>query len=189
MKITQLHLKSNAVAQRGFVLIAALIFMVVLTLMVVSMTNTTSSEEKIARNFRDNDIAFAAAEAALRDAELRISGAYQWPYAAAVGINAFDAVCTNGLCDSQGPQTWQPIDQVDFYAAGTGANSVVIGTTTGSPTIGGLTNAQQPRYMIELLKLNSGSLTTITYVYRITAQATGRFSNTRVVVQEVFLPF
>ena len=60
--------------QRGFALVAALIFMVVLSIVAVGLSGTTTSEERMARNFRDQDTAFAAAEAALRDGELFVEG-------------------------------------------------------------------------------------------------------------------
>lgn len=175
--------------QRGFVLIAALIFMIVLTLLQLGLANSTTSEEKMARNFRDSSISFQSAEAALRDAELHVSGAYQWPYAI-LNSNAFTAVCTNGLCDSTG--TVLRLDNLDFYGTtGLGANSVPIGTITGSPAILGLSTANQPRYMIETICTVLGSLSgggSCNKVYRITAQARGRFPNTRVTLQAIYVP-
>jgi type IV pilus assembly protein PilX len=211
-----MQIRRNIDQQQGFVLATALIFLVVLTLVVLSVANTTSSEEKIARNFRDSDVAFAAAEAALRDAELRITGAYQFPYAASLNPIAFDANCTNGLCDSKiASPAGTPIDQLDFFdsnsAGGIQTNSVKIGYanispfTTGTPSIQGIlvspTNGcmtapcinqdQQPRYMIELIcNINATAKPgdPCAFAYRITAQAIGRFANTRVVLQELYLP-
>lgn len=178
-----------AKAERGFVLISALLFMIVLTIIVISIAGTTSVEERVARNFRDRDIAFSAAEAALRDAELHLTGSWQWPYAP-VDINAFNSSCTGGLCDSLTAQSWQPVDGLDFFSAsGSGANSVRIGAVTGSPAIAGIVTANQPRYMIETLcsQLGSATAATCNRVYRITAQARGRLDNTRVVLQEIYL--
>lgn len=197
-------------SQTGFALIAALIFMVILSLIGVGLSNSTSSEEKMARNFRDRDLAFAAAEAALRDAELHLSGAWQLPYVP-VNINAFSSTCTNGLCDAFDlgtVQSWQPIDKQDFYASGysssycsTGYSAptpfspptttkdgpVRIGVFTGSPQIKGLTT--QPCYAIEVLPTKLGSLTASppNRLFRITAEAKGRLSNTKVVLQEMYV--
>jgi type IV pilus assembly protein PilX len=198
-----MKIRRNIDKQNGFVLATALIFLVVLTLVVLSVANTTSSEEKIARNFRDSDVAFAAAEAALRDAELRITGAYQFPYAASLNPIAFDGSCSNGLCDSKiAPAGGTPIDQLDFYAAGSA--STKIGRFTASPSIQGILESagncminpcintdQQPRYMIELVcNINATPKPgdPCAFAYRITAQAVGRFPNTRVVLQELYLP-
>ena len=84
--------------QRGAALLISLIFVVVLTLLGLSVVSTTGTEERMARNFRDNDLAFQAAEAAMRDAEIRIAGSYKFP-AAPLNLLDFDSACTNGLCD------------------------------------------------------------------------------------------
>lgn len=175
--------------QSGFILFTALIFMTILTLVVVGLFNTTTSEEKIARNFRDSDVALQAAEAALRDAEMRITGAYTWPYTP-VNLNNFTSDCTNGLCDST--LTIVRVDDLDFWASsGTGGNASPIGQyTVSSNTVTGIPSTAQPRYMIELLCTKLGAPTGVSCnkVFRITAQGRGRFPNTRVVLQEVFLP-
>jgi type IV pilus assembly protein PilX len=181
-------------AQSGFILVTALVFMTILTLIVTSLFNTTTSEEKIARNFRDTDLALQAAEAAIRDAEIRITGSYSWPYTPVSQTN-FDTNCTSGLCDSTAFIT--RVDNLDFWASsGIGQNSSRIGTLTNSPDLPGipanslLGRDYQPRYMIELLCTRLGSQTgaSCNKVFRITAQGRGRFPNTRVVLQEVFLP-
>jgi type IV pilus assembly protein PilX len=182
--------------QRGFVLMLTLIFMVVLTILGLGLGIATTDEEKMARNFRDRDVAFAAAEAAMRDAELRLTGAYKSPYdLSATSPLVYNDTCANALCDSTVAQAWQPVDQLDFFSnAGTGALSKPIGDITGSPTMKGLSSFSlidndQPRYMIERIR------TTITndgggsvYAYRITIQARGRLPNTRVTLQEIFIP-
>lgn len=61
--------------QNGAVLITGLIFMVVLTLIVTASMKTTVLEEKMAGNVRDRDLAFQAAEAALRAGESVLSAA------------------------------------------------------------------------------------------------------------------
>lgn len=55
--------------QAGSVLIVSLIFLLLLTIVGVSAMNMTSLEERMSGNFRDHDLAFQAAEAALLDAE------------------------------------------------------------------------------------------------------------------------
>ena len=183
-------------AQRGFVLILTLIFMVVLTIMGLGLGIATTDEEKMARNFRDRDIAFAAAEAAMRDAEIRITGAYKSPYdLSAVSPLAYNDTCANALCDaidSSSAKAWQPVDSLDFYAStGTGSNSKPIGDITGSPIIKGLSSFfgdEQPRYMIERVATTLTSDSGVVYAYRVTIQARGRLPNTRVTLQEIFIP-
>jgi type IV pilus assembly protein PilX len=174
--------------QRGTVLITAVIFMIVLMLLGISLVGSTSSDEKMARNARDADVAFAAAEAALRDAELQITGAYQWPYKP-VSLYLFDTSCSNGLCDSTSAPPATQIDLLDFFGASApGSKSVAIGTVTTSPAIANVLD--QPRYLIELVCSSLGTQTgsTCGKVFRITAQAHGRLPNTKVVLQEIYLP-
>lgn len=183
-------------SQRGFVLILTLIFMIVLTILGLGLGVATTDEEKMARNFRDRDVAFAAAEAAMRDAELRITGAYKSPYdSSGTSPLSYNDTCANAMCDSTIAQAWQPVDQLDFFATtGTGANSKPLGDTTASPTVEGLSafsiiGNDQPRYMLERVKTtitNDGG--SVVYAYRVTIQARGRLANTRVTLQETFIP-
>lgn len=51
--------------QRGFVLVMALVFLALLTIIGVTAMGTTSLEEKMAGNMKDRNLAFQAAETAL----------------------------------------------------------------------------------------------------------------------------
>ncbi len=184
--MNRLHLQAGARIgrrQRGFVLLATLIFLIVLTLLQLGLANSTTAEEKVARNFRDQALALQAAEAALRDAELRITGAYMSP-SPYLRDYQFTTTCASGLCDSTDTSA-QPrrLDNTDFYATGTTATT--LGTTTLSPQMQGLAAANQPRYMIELV---STPLNAYQRAYRITVQARGRFAGTRLTLQSVYLP-
>jgi len=57
------------VRQQGVALIVALIFLAVLAILGVAIARNSSMEERMAGNTRDRDLAFQAAESALRDAE------------------------------------------------------------------------------------------------------------------------
>jgi type IV pilus assembly protein PilX len=187
--------------QQGFVLLTALAFMIVLTVIVLSTVNVSSSDEKIARNSRDKDIAFAAAEAAMRDAEMYISGTFRYPnwpanldpatHTSGTIVQYFNLACTNALCDVRLIPLAVPIDQLDLINgdardAGIANNSVPIGgpggNTTGSPHIYGV-NAQ-PHYLIEVV--DDQSTNPKNFVFRITAQGEGLSANTRVTLQEFY---
>ena len=60
---------SLSARQQGVALVVALIFLAVLTILGVAIARNSSMEERMAGNTRDRDLAFQAAEAALRDAE------------------------------------------------------------------------------------------------------------------------
>lgn len=63
------HITSIPENQKGFVLVMALVFLVLLTIIGVTAMNTTSLEEKMAGNMKDRNLAFQAAETALLAAE------------------------------------------------------------------------------------------------------------------------
>lgn len=89
-------------AQRGSVLIVSLGILAVLTLIGLSGANTTTLEERMAGNFRDQRVAFESAEAVLVDAERWVEENDLQPIPAAavacVGSQCFDTTCTQGLC-------------------------------------------------------------------------------------------
>lgn len=172
--------------QAGFVLVSALMFLLLLTILGLAASRTASVEALMAANFRDLDRAFSATEAALRDAEIRITGYYAKP-ATPVNPYGFNSNCTNGLCDSSVTN----IPSLDFFgAAAPGKNSVALGTTTGSSTMEGV--ASQPRYLVEYVCRSvpgeSETGATCQYIYRVTAQGRGLKSSTRITLQETFIP-
>ncbi len=130
--------------QRGAVLVISLIILLLMTIIGVSAMQGTTLQEKMAGNLRDGNIAFQAAEAALRDAENYLS-------ATAGSLPIFSANCgsvasgNRGLCLPATPDTtpqW--------------ANATYWGNTDKSRRYGLVTNitplpqvSKQPRYMVE----------------------------------------
>jgi len=185
---------------KGVVLIFSLVFLLVLTMLGVSVVGTTTSEEKMSRNFRDSLVAQSAAEAALRDAEIRLTGYYTDPPTRLNGIYYDD--CTRGLCDQTVALTHgQPVYDVypmtgdPAVALGgneCGGSTAVTGAVTGSPlmVIPGLTQPVQPCYLIEQLPsaMPGESASTVSSYYRITAVGWGRTPTTQVTLQEEFIP-
>lgn len=55
-----------SVEQKGFVMIVSLIFLLIMTILAVTSIQRSTLDEKVAGNFRSQDLAFQAAEAALR---------------------------------------------------------------------------------------------------------------------------
>ena len=55
--------------QRGAILIVALIFLMVMTVLILASIRGTVMQERMASNLYDRSLAFQAAEAALREAE------------------------------------------------------------------------------------------------------------------------
>lgn len=173
--------------EQGSALTMSLVFLVLLTIIGISAMNFSSLEERMAGNFKDQYLAFQAAESALKDAETdafnNISNA-----------TPFTSSCTNGLClpTGSGAYVW---DTVDWSTGST--TSRQYGAYTGSPTIG-TSLAAQPRYIIEDIPnpttppagesaadpWKRGA--TGNEYYRITARGVGSTSQSQAMLQVIF---
>ena len=78
--------------QKGMVLILVLSLLLALTILGVSSMSTSTLETRMANNFQDRNVAFQAAEAALREGERLVE-------VSNYDGSQFSTQCTNGLCD------------------------------------------------------------------------------------------
>lgn len=169
----------NPQAQGGAALIVSLLFLVILTLIGASAMTTTTLEERMAGNAKDLNIAFQAAEAALRDGwddlnGVRISGA-----------SGFDTACPGGLCERDFTNTSTPVwYSVDWMAPNP---TVELGSQTGGTLLptgpGGV--AKQPRYIVEAF-VDGAAFTSVAkkqYIYRVTARGFGSTVNAQAMTQ------
>jgi len=91
--------------QRGAVLVVALIFLVVMTMLILASIRGTVMQERMASNLYDRSLAFQAAEAALREGERFVLASPPKP--TAIGCD------TSGNCDKPEPTAtpvWQDED-------------------------------------------------------------------------------
>jgi len=185
--------------QQGVVLMVALVFLVIITMLGLTAMRTNIIEERLAGNSRDWALAFQAAEAALRDAERDIQSGTRF-----VGETGFDANCTNGLCKTN-TLIWDDLVTSGNSGWMTGASvgpSIAYGTYT-NPTPATVANvARQPRYLIEVVTEKGSSLVQKggygnqgnQYVYRVTARGFGTSVDSsgnpiaRVTVQSMYKP-
>ena len=161
----------------------ALIFLVLLTLLGVSAMQTATMEERMAGNMRNENLAFQAAEAALRDAEDLLGGA-----APPTTFNG-----TGGLYD-QLASAWPGRDSPRGWAGWTATDAPYLtyraDRNSADTSIAGV--AEAPRYVIERLPpVNvSASLdptkVDIRTVFRITARGVGGTANAVVILQSTF---
>jgi len=196
MNITYRH------AQRGAVLVIALLFLTILTILGVTAMTATTFEERMAGNSRDYGLAFQAAEAALRDARRDINGILVPPFNAprnppvsgktgfGDGTDADNGSCTaDGLCRPTAYNATTGIAPATLNVNLQAAPSVAYGTLTGAPLLVGV--SAQPRYIVEVLCFPrfDDTLGGQSYCnfYRITARGYGGNPNTIVTVQEIFL--
>ncbi|MES9904782.1 MAG: PilX N-terminal domain-containing pilus assembly protein [Sedimenticola sp.] len=159
----------TAPRQSGVVLVVVLVFLFILTLLGITGARNTVLEERMAGNYRDSQIAFEAAETALREAENAL-----------LNDTAFNAMAWSG---TNGTHEGNP--SLDPFGTN---NSVTV-------TISEITAAtsQNPSYYIERLPevyMPSSSLVRgfpeqppkIRY-YRSTASGWGQSPNAEVVLQ------
>ena len=162
--------------QRGAVLIISLVLLLVLTIIGVTGMRTTILEEKMAGNLRDKNLAFQAAETALRDGEDLVSNL--------VAISSFDG---------SGGKLGSSDDDPDFFDSATWSDSDSIAYS------GSLTDvAAQPRYIVKYIKEvagDTGSLkvggygndrTSAVSNLRVTAKGTGKTTNSVAILQAYY---
>lgn len=158
--------------QQGVALIVALVFLGVLALLGVTIARNSSMEERMAGNTRDRDLAFQAAEAALKDAEADL-----FPGLLA---NAFDGSTAGLIAYAAGnndPAYWKAYD---WNGASQEATVALANVET------------KPRYVIEK-KPNtiippvppSVTPTTVQH-FRVTARGVGATADTVVILQSEY---
>jgi type IV pilus assembly protein PilX len=158
--------------QQGVALIVALIFLAVLAILGVTIARNSSMEERMAGNTRDRDLAFQAAESALRDAQADLFPGF-------LG-NAFDG-STLGLiqyvANANDPAYW---NAYDWNGASQEATAGIANVTA------------KPRYVIEkkpntLIPAVPPSVTPTTVQhFRVTARGVGATPETIVILQSEY---
>jgi type IV pilus assembly protein PilX len=199
-------------AQRGAVLIVALLFLTILTILGVTAMTATTFEERMAGNTRDLSLAFQAADAALRDARRDLNGIVIPPFAArrdplisgrtgfGDGTDADNGKCGTsvaagtqflGLCRPyayDGSKGIQPKLNTDIPEA----QMVQFGRFTGA-LMPATMLSKRPLYFIENLcyllpgtSIGAPPIESCAF-YRITARGYGGNPNSTVTLQEIFL--
>ena len=159
------------VHERGSALIVGLVFLLVLTLIGVAAMGTTTMQERMAGNLRDRNLAFQAAEAALREGEQFLQQA---------ALPPFDG-STTGLImrEERGGRTvfWNTFNWAEQSRAATAIPAVT----------------QPPRYVIEEMPPIAGSGDSLRFgplpdvgVYRVTARSTGGTNDAVVILQTTY---
>lgn len=162
--------------QDGAVLIVSLLILILLTLLGLTAIQAGTVQERIAGNTRNLDVAFQAAEAALREAEDRldnpsvpvtngsVTGWYHWSLAPAPRWKT--------------PSTWDTFGNIDY----------VLGSDAGWPV------ARAPEFAIEELppmpdtggSLDASAPVSEDVMYRVSARGFGGNQNTFVILQTTY---
>lgn len=161
--------------QRGVTLVVSLIFLLLLTILGITAMNTSTLQEKMSGNLRDQDMALQAAESALRGGEtaLRTAWAGGKPFA--------DPACASTVCSLGTVQvtndTWWFANSMEYGGTGT--------QITGA--------AAEPRFALEELSDEPLSLNLCTpkscpraAYYRITSRAVGTTPIAQSILEETF---
>ena len=177
--------------QGGASLLVALLLLTVLLIFGTYGAQNASIFERVSGNSRDRDIAFNAAESALRDAEAylftvpnlpvpesSLSGVYTFNNISGLTLTStLQPAGASATNDTTSTTVWADPAAIAFLKA----NGFEYGAKTGVSPLAGVT--QQPRYILEyLLPVQNRPRT-----YRITAVGFGR-TNGLVVLQSYFTP-
>ncbi|MEC5216613.1 type IV pilus assembly protein PilX [Actimicrobium sp. GrIS 1.19] len=200
-----MHLGQSGRVQSGVALAIVLVFLMLASLLAAAAAQTGIQEQKAARNLRDRDLAFAAAEAALQDAETDIQQAPDRPRSRSalfardrtIGFPSSDA----SLCQRGDGNPWQGLCRAPSLAeapAWLGTDladdaqdvTVRFGRFTGRtmPTGAGALPARPPRYLIEVLRDRQPGTKPQSpqYFYRVTAIGFGVDARNQVVLQSFY---
>jgi type IV pilus assembly protein PilX len=178
MSMSTFNVRSRMNDECGGALVVSLLMLLVMTLLGVTAMQVTSLEEKMAGNMRDRNLAFQAAESALRGGEALLRSATSAAFNCAQGLYKVDDYGCDGTPDSV--RVW---DAVDWNSTGAVAYS--------GGNLAAL--AANPRYIIEELagppqsgtSLEAGVPSDGSY-YRITARGVGGTTNAVVLLQSTF---
>jgi type IV pilus assembly protein PilX len=185
----------------------ASLIMVMLILMVVSVLGVGGAQialmgERGARNDRDQQVAWQAAESGLIDAEFDlIDSTYTLTRKTQFdgknrnvfysGCGTASSAATNksiGLCalNTAGKPAWLTADfTVDSGAATTTEFGTFTGHTFASGTVG-IQPAKKPRYVIEMVPDPIGDKSDPSFLYRVTAMGFGPRADIQAVLQMIY---
>ena len=182
------RLGSSAASQSGAVLIVSLIMLLLLTLIGVTAMQTTSLEEKMAGNLRDKNLAFQAAESALRAAEHNLNLSTVLPTFVLSGpsstpcppFSSSSGSCAGFYSAYSTIPTAAAILTDSFWTTNPVATSTVTTAMLGN-------GIAPPVYIIQKLPPPACLVLPCNPppVYRITVRATGGSTNTVVILQSI----
>jgi type IV pilus assembly protein PilX len=172
------HERHGRSRQGGAILVISLILLLVMTILALTVAQTSRVQERMAGNVRDSDLSFQAAEAGLRDAENFLWSRTSQPI-----------TCGAAPCDVYQQDAFEDVDlrvQDEAWWQGNGKEYGV----AGAQEVLGV--QEDPRYVIEELGFARFSLTvgkglpTGRTFYRNTAHAYGGTKTAQTVVEDTF---
>lgn len=196
--MNNINIPSTLVSQRrqcGASLIMVMMILIIVSLLGIGGAQIALMSERGARNDRDQQVAWQAAESALIDAEFDMTNTTATRKSLFDGLNqsSFVPGCGTtgnsvGLCDltTTGKPAWLT---VDFTATGNGAATTAFGAFSGRAFAAGgvgVQPAKAPRYIIELVPDPVGDKANPSFVYRVTAMGFGPRADIQSVLQIIY---
>lgn len=198
----------NMKGQAGSTLLVSLIILLVLTIVGVSSVGNISLNQKMATSYRDADVAFQAAEAALAEGEaaadlLSASLSETSFESACTGSDCFTAACNGGKCFN-GAYEFSSLDPCTLDEPSTPVYRDLTTWSDSSRHFVSQLNfpelSEQPKYIIEFLcYVQSDTSAPVpspapppyavddwSFFYRITAHSRGVSDASRVVLQSTY---
>lgn len=169
--------------QQGVALFISLVMLLILTILGISSVQTTSLQERMSRNALDSNLAFQAAEAAIRDGEAHIEDDIN----SLVNFDSASAADNGYYYEND----WDEVP--NWYTVDWEGSQV----RTSETTVAGV--AEQPKYIIEFVKtvvsdqdrLNLDNVGEDTgagrsQIFRITSYGTGGSPTAHVMIQSTY---
>lgn len=194
-------------AQRGVVLVVALIFLLLITILAISASGTSLMQLRLTGGLRSSQLADFGAESAIRGAEWRLWTASNTnPMACTTAgplCYKFDAATPSATVDAfRNAPGWVTDSKGDDSATG-GGTKYSPGTLKTASDDGTFKLARDPLYLIEDMGVElpagggsqhesgqtapgTGNTSVDSHIYRITARSAGANSNTVRVIETTF---
>ncbi|KWW34056.1 pilus assembly PilX family protein [Cupriavidus metallidurans] len=186
MKHPMRHRPTGRGTSQGYVLIVGLLFLLVLSLLAVSMMKSFGMQEKIAGNTREKQRAFEAAQSALRYGEWWLgqgNGSSGAPCNSVVSVTANDwssmQVCSNALTNPTA-LPWTPA-RADYSPPSMAV--ALNGNLGGKAANGDINYVAPPSLYINYLGLSQDGLSML---YSVTGAGYGGSAATAAVVQSTY---
>lgn len=190
-------------SQKGAVLIISLVLLIIMTLLGLSSMSNTVMEERMAGNQRNSDLAFQAAESALRGGETAVFG---WPDVQGLpdgdnggtnnttnkGVFTIDSSGSGGLDPngSNNTEWWEERDGT-WWATNATAYANTLNFQSGQ-------SLTSPRYILQKVSqftldntLSTGgvSQSIVAHYYQVTARGTGSADQAESFLRSVYVRF
>jgi len=194
-----------ATHQKGAVLIVSLVMLIIMTLLGISGMNNTVMQERMAGNQRNSTLAFQAAEAALRAAEIAIDTT--WGSDFPDGTNDGSTANNNHGVYLLNSSVLDPdlTNETEWWAERTGAANNTFWANNGTATanalkfneVGGVDqNLTMPRYIIEKIGylplgtcITCGAQCYCEHHYQITARGTGAAGQSESYLRSIYVRY